>query len=359
MDKMTHTKFNLNSFLMALSTPFDKLENKNRFNVKYNSNRVSYIALRLSTMCNFKPALLSDIFSYSKIYKNDFLKKHLNLFPFQDISILKNKIVNEILYISTLIENNINISNNIIINNNKIVDIVLNNSNISEDLKDKLRYIFEEFAFWFDLTSECQLSYNTLNFLDDFTIELGYDKLLTLTTTINDMINYHTGIEDIKDEENKISKRCERLCAFYNFDKKDSSRMIISSNLIHIGMLYLSKDIFLKKDKLNDEELFIIKTVPYNSSVVISQIFGFDDITQLCSLYCEKLDGSGYPYGVTANNLSFKNRIIIILSIYQALTNNRSYRGKYTHSEAIDILKDEAKAGRLDISIIENFDTLF
>ena len=61
MDKMTHTKFNFNNFLMALSIPFDKVFKKNMNGIPFSSKRVTYIALRLSNYTNFTPEQFSDL----------------------------------------------------------------------------------------------------------------------------------------------------------------------------------------------------------------------------------------------------------------------------------------------------------
>ena len=73
----------------------------------------------------------------------------------------------------------------------------------------------------------------------------------------------------------------------------------------------------------------------------------------------ETLDGKGYPYGLDAKELSLKDRLMATLHIYNALGLEKSYRAKYEHYEAIDILKEMAYNGKLDIAIIKDINTVF
>lgn len=341
MDKMTHTKFNLNTFLMAISSSFDNIVPNNQYNIKYNSKRVAYIALKLATLENLSPDKLCDIFSYSIVYQLDLDKTKLNNFPFQDRSIIEDKTINNILKLALGIEKNLDIKDNIIVNKDQIVSIFHTDENLT--------ILFDELSFWYDLISTCQLPFYIFNFLQDFTSELEFNRLILFTNEIHNIVcNYAS-----RKYTQSIGSRCEKICDFYGFDNKDKSRMIIGSHLLNIGLLHIPKSILNKNDKLSQNEFDIMKSVPYHTDTVLKQIFGFGDIAQLSSSCYERLDGSGYPYKIKANNLSLKNRILAILTVYQALSENRSYRDLYNKIEIIKILKDDIKDGRLDITVIE------
>jgi HD-GYP domain-containing protein (c-di-GMP phosphodiesterase class II) len=132
--------------------------------------------------------------------------------------------------------------------------------------------------------------------------------------------------------------------------------MIIAASLHSIGKLFIPKEIYYKSNILTKEEIDMLKAIPYFSHSILSSIFGFDDIAKLCSLYNERLDGTGTPYELDASNLSLKDRLLAILVIYQALLEEKVYRKAFCHEEAIEILKKEASANKLDLSIVEDLD---
>jgi len=355
MDKMTHVKFNFNNFLMGISGALNNIEDNNRFDVSYESKRVAYIALKLTNYMNFEPEHFSDMFSYSVLYLFVHDKSDLERLPFIDSNIYTNESYEEIIQLAIEIEKNLEVKNNFIMNKSLIKDIVLGNKSYSDSLKESFDDLSTDMTFWLDLMQDCQLPFFIYNFLQDFTIEISYEKLIELSEVINKIVYNYTDNQNAS----TIGIKCKSICEVYSMDDKDTSRMVLASNFHSLGKLFVSKEVFLKNTKLNDIEYDSIKSIPYFTASILKQIFGFDDIAKLCSTYAEKLDGSGYPYELEASYLSLKDRILSILVIYQALVEQRVYRKKYTHNEAIQILRDEAKLGKIDKTIVEDFDKHF
>ena len=72
----------------------------------------------------------------------------------------------------------------------------------------------------------------------------------------------------------------------------------------------------------------------------------------------EKLDGSGYPRGLTADQIPIQARMMTISDIYDALTaQDRPYKRAVPASTALDILREEAKQGKLDEDLLDVFIT--
>jgi HD-GYP domain-containing protein (c-di-GMP phosphodiesterase class II) len=70
----------------------------------------------------------------------------------------------------------------------------------------------------------------------------------------------------------------------------------------------------------------------------------------------EKLDGSGYPDGVTAAELSLETRIMTVCDIFDALTaSDRPYKRAMPVEKALEVLRLEATKGMLDEDIVELF----
>jgi len=353
MDKMTHTKVNLNNFLMGLSVALDKSFTPNRFNLPFNSQRVTYIALRLASYINFEDKYLADIAAYGLVFRFNLSDKELEDIPFLDINNLDDT-TKEILKLSLLIEENLNISCNIVSNINEIIKLI-DSSDITREQKENFNDLSEDAVFWLDLTNTLQLPTLIYNFLQDFTQEMEYTKLISFTTNLHTVINRYTN----SFSSNDISLKMKQLCEYYNMDNKDTSRMIIAVNLHNLGKLFISKAIYSKKEELSNEEQLMVRSISYFTSNTLSLVYGFDDIAKLCSQFNEKLDGSGKPYEIDGSGLSLKDRLMAILIIYQALLEKRLYREAYTHNEAMKILRDDANNGKLDIALVEDIDKIF
>jgi len=355
MDKMTHTKFNFNNFLMGLSVAFDKIFQKNKYGVSFSSQRVSYIALRLTNYTNFTAEHFCDLSAYSLLYRLDIPLTHLEQLPFINTNIITDIDVKNILELSLFIEDNIKIESNIIVNKDCITQEILKSDLYDTPLKENFSDLATDMTFWLDLVNENQLPFNIYNFLEDFTIEVEYEKLLKISKIVNAIIYAYTNNKN----ENSIDDTCKKMCQIYSLDNKDCSRLIITSQLHCIGKLYVAKEIYYKSNILTKEEIAIIQSIPYFSHSILASIFGFDDIAKLSSTYNERLDGTGSPYELEATHLSLKERVLAILVIYQALLEEKVYRKAFTHEEAIEILKKEALNGKLDLSIIEDLEKIF
>jgi len=82
----------------------------------------------------------------------------------------------------------------------------------------------------------------------------------------------------------------------------------------------------------------------------------FQNIPTIAGAHHEKLDGSGYPYGMTDNEIPLPSKIMTICDIYDALTaSDRPYKPAMNYEQAIDILRKEATQGLLDVDLVEVF----
>ncbi len=79
-------------------------------------------------------------------------------------------------------------------------------------------------------------------------------------------------------------------------------------------------------------------------------------VPEIAHRHHEKLDGSGYPSGLTGDDIDLDARILGIADIYDALTaEDRSYKPAIPHDRAREILLGDAEAGRLDMGLVRLF----
>lgn len=82
------------------------------------------------------------------------------------------------------------------------------------------------------------------------------------------------------------------------------------------------------------------------------------NIPEIAYGHHEKLDGSGYPRGLRADQIPLQAKMMTISDIYDALTaSNRPYKRAVSVSDALDILRDEADHGKLDRELLDIFTT--
>ena len=108
------------------------------------------------------------------------------------------------------------------------------------------------------------------------------------------------------------------------------------AGLVHdIGKMGVPDEVLNKPGRLDDHEFDIIRSHP-ERGVAMLQINAIPDMARdVCLHHHEKIDGTGYPYGLTGGQLSLAARMGAICDVYDALTSNRAYKAAWSPGEAI------------------------
>ena len=156
-----------------------------------------------------------------------------------------------------------------------------------------------------------------------------------------------------------IAEKAEKLAGFYGYDRELCDKLYIAGALHDIGKLLIPNDILEKPGKLTGEEYKTIQNHAMGTWELLKPIGGMEDITRWAALHHEKLDGSGYPFGLKGEELGKHERMIACLDIYQALTEERPYKTGMSHDTAMEIMRKMGRSGQLDQEIIEDIDLCF
>jgi len=129
-------------------------------------------------------------------------------------------------------------------------------------------------------------------------------------------------------------------------ETSEMRRTLRRAALLHdVGKLGISNTILDKPGKLTDEEFAEIRKHPVHSGNILSGIPSFRGIAEIGRDHHEKLDGKGYPYGISGSAISHATRIVSLADIFDALTAERPYRGPMPVSQALGIMeKDVGRA---------------
>ncbi|WP_419764828.1 MAG: HD domain-containing phosphohydrolase [Arcobacter sp.] len=383
MDKKKELSFNLNNFLLALSLPIDYLrKDKCSSSINY-SKRVAYLSLNIGKQLNLTPQEMSDLCSYSLLHSigllncsnlsKEYCESSNNIsksFPFllENKDILKYQseyfdgsglyglkgdktpLFSQILSFAIALENRFNLSIIDTKGRANVTNFVKSSENelFSKIITDIFLEISQKCSFWLDLQNENEILYFIFSNLHDFTITLKFEEVLKICSNL-----YF-----INNSDSLLLSYVEQMSDFYKFEHKDKFTFLIAASLCKIGKLCVPSSIIDKKSTLDEFEYDEIKSYPYYTNKVLSNIMGFSDINSWAIKIQERVDQNGYPYSLAAKDLSLKDRLLAILVIYDALRLNKTYRSAYTHEESIDILKDLAKQGKIDISIVEDINVV-
>jgi HD-GYP domain-containing protein (c-di-GMP phosphodiesterase class II) len=121
-------------------------------------------------------------------------------------------------------------------------------------------------------------------------------------------------------------------------------RALALGGILHdIGKLSVSTEILSKPGKLDDREFAEIKRHPQAGADLLAALGGFSgDVRRLVLDHHERLDGSGYPRGLRADDLDLETRILAVCDVFDALVSERAYRPAWPREQALEFLRERA-----------------
>lgn len=123
--------------------------------------------------------------------------------------------------------------------------------------------------------------------------------------------------------------------------------------LIHdVGKIGVSDQILRKPGKLTEEEWAIMMKHPIMGEEIVRSIEPLRHLLPLIRWHHERLDGSGYPDGLCAEQIPFLVRVLSVADIFDAFTAERPYHLGRTPIAGMQLLRSEALAGRLDTVVV-------
>ena len=136
---------------------------------------------------------------------------------------------------------------------------------------------------------------------------------------------------------------------------EDELRIVHTAGLLHdIGKFAFPDRILLANSPLSEADLEIVHQHPVNGAELVRRIEGYDKIAAVILAHHERVDGTGYPHGLHADEIPALARIISVADTYDVLTARDTYRPPISSSEAIAELRNVA-GSQLDGSFVELF----
>jgi len=128
-----------------------------------------------------------------------------------------------------------------------------------------------------------------------------------------------------------------------------------ASLLLHdIGKIGIPDQILLKPDKLNNDEMSIMKQHPSIGKELLEHFSNFKEVSEIILAHQEHYDGTGYPGGLAGEKIPRISRIIAVADAYHAMTNTRRYRQALSREQAVEELL-KYRGSQFDPEIVDAF----
>lgn len=136
----------------------------------------------------------------------------------------------------------------------------------------------------------------------------------------------------------------------------DELRTLQLGAFLHdIGKLSISQRVLEKPGPLDEQEFEELKAHPLVGGNFVEALGYPPNVVQMIKYHHERLDGSGYPFGLKDKEIPLTSRIIAVADVYEAMTAKRSYREAMTVQEAFAEL---SQPNKYDQSVVHMLRTI-
>lgn len=168
-----------------------------------------------------------------------------------------------------------------------------------------------------------------------------------------------TGIFDLYNEDTFAHTRtcavfAEEIARSIKMKRNEIDELTLAARMHDLGKVGVPGEILCKPDSLTDEEKEVMRTHVVITEAVLSGVLP-PKVVDIAARHHERLDGSGYPRGLKAKDLTTADRVLQIADVISALHGKRAYKSALGLNEVLSVLRDEVDAGRLDGEIVMSY----
>ena len=215
-------------------------------------------------------------------------------------------------------------------------------------------------AFWLDATSERiysvllrQADWPTLT-IDEVTL----GPIAEVFARIVDSASPWTAVHSAG-----VAATAVALAERLKFSPRELHLMRAAGYLHDLGKLSTPTRILDKPGKLTENEYAAVRAHTYHTFRILDTIGGMPQICEWAAFHHERLDGNGYPFHHTADDLTLGSRIMAVADVFTSISEDRPYRAGMPSDKAQTVLQTMVDKGALDGDVvrvlIDAYDDIF
>ena len=167
---------------------------------------------------------------------------------------------------------------------------------------------------------------------------------------------------DLRDRETeghtqRVTKATLRLAQAMGLPEAEMVHIRRGALLHDIGKMPIPDSILLKPDSLNEEEWEIMRQHPANARKLLSSISYLKPAMNIPYYHHENWDGTGYPEGISGENIPLEARIFAVVDVWDALRSKRRYRDAWNLEKVREYIRSQSGL-RFDPRVVEVFEEL-
>ncbi len=180
-------------------------------------------------------------------------------------------------------------------------------------------------------------------------LEHSENIILTLAVAMESRDPYTRG------HSTRVGEVSMSFASFLGLGRKEQEQMKKAGILHDIGKLGLSSEILCKGGSLTDEEFETVKRHTIIGEEICRPLVSLKWALPAIRSHHERWDGSGFPDGLSGEDIPLNARILSIADSFDAMVSKRPYRKGRSVDAVIEIFRHERYSGQWDPNLVEYF----
>lgn len=161
-------------------------------------------------------------------------------------------------------------------------------------------------------------------------------------------------VEDLYGHVHRVSAMATAIGRAMELDREDVDRLATVGVLHDVGKIHVDPTILAKPGPLEGEELVRMRRHPSFGFAMTVDLFD-RPVSEAILFHHERWDGSGYPFGLAADEIPLLARIVLVADAFDAITSHRSYQPALPIDHAIGEITTHA-GRQFDPTVVEAFE---
>ncbi len=158
--------------------------------------------------------------------------------------------------------------------------------------------------------------------------------------------------------ERRVAILAQSIAFNLGMSPENAEGILLAGMLHDIGKIVVPSEILNKPGKLNSYEYNLVKTHPLTGYEILKKIEFPWPVAETVLQHHERLDGSGYPHGITGQKIIPEARILAVADVFEAIVSHRPYRPARSIPEAIVEIQ-QYKGNLFDENVVDACVDLF
>jgi putative nucleotidyltransferase with HDIG domain len=151
----------------------------------------------------------------------------------------------------------------------------------------------------------------------------------------------------------RVARHAGRIAQTMRLSPTEIAKIRTAATVHDVGKLHTPREILNNPGELTDREFAIVKLHAGDGAEMLAEV-GDPEIAAMVRHHHERIDGYGYPDGLSGSEIPLGARIIAVADTFDAITSGRPYQRAETHKKALDTLSREA-GSHLDSAAVAAF----